>query len=434
MKRKVSFITFGCKMNQAESQAMAEKLSPHFDIVFEEKMGESDIYVLNTCAVTSEAERKIRQTIRRLKKLNENSKIIATGCYSISDPEELNKLGADVVLGNLEKKQIDRFLYEEGIYSDKHFWLHNEKYDILVPNEPYDNRTRVFLPIEEGCINSCTFCKIRFLRGLKIVSLPKEEVIKSIEKFIEKGYKEIVLTGTNLGYYGVDNSETLEELLNQIGKRFADKEIRIRITSLYPEIITDNLSAILNAYPIFERHVHLSIQHFSDKILETMNRKYNRKMIYTAIENLRKYDSKFSITCDLIVGFPGEDEKDLGIMFDSIEELKLLKVHSFRYSPREGTVAAKMKNQIPGNEKKARLSQMNKIADLSRENYLNGIIGSKVKVLTENRLKDVFFGYDEYYIPHNVQFHEKKIEKGQFFNTMISSLSKENKGVVSNVL
>ncbi len=403
MKRKVSFITFGCKMNQAESQAMAEKLSPHFDIVFEEKMGESDIYVLNTCAVTSEAERKVRQTIRRLKKLNENSKIIATGCYSISDPEELNKLGADVVLGNFEKKQIDRFLYEEGIYSDKHFWLHNEKYDILVPNEPYDNRTRVFLPIEEGCINSCTFCKIRFLRGLKIVSLPKEEVI-----------------GTNLGYYGVDNSETLEELLNQIGKRFADKEIRIRITSLYPEIITDNLSAILNAYPIFERHVHLSIQHFSDKILETMNRKYNRKMIYTAIENLRKYDSKFSITCDLIVGFPGEDEKDLGIMFDSIEELKLLKVHSFRYSPREGTVAAKMKNQIP--------------ADLSRENYLNGIIGSKVKVLTENRLKDVFFGYDEYYIPHNVQFHEKKIEKGQFFNTMISSLSKENKGVVSNVL
>jgi len=434
MKRKVSFITFGCKMNQAESQALAKKLSPHFDIVFEEKMGKSDIYVLNTCAVTSEAERKVRQTIRRLKKLNENSKIIATGCYSVSDPEELKKAGADLVLGNLEKKQIDRLFYEEGIYSDKHFWYHNEKYDILVPNEPYGNRTRVFLPIEEGCINSCTFCKIRFLRGLKIVSLQNKDVIKNIEKFIEKGYKEIVLTGTNLGYYGLDNSEKLEELLNQIGKRFADKEIRIRITSLYPEIITDNLSAVLNAYPIFERHIHLSIQHFSDKILESMNRKYDRKMIYTAIENLRKYDSNFSITCDLIVGFPGENEEDLRIMFDSIEELKLLKVHSFRYSPREGTVAAKMKNQIPGNEKKARLSQMNKIADVSRKNYLNGMIGSRVKVLTENRLKDGFFGYDEYYIPHNIQFHEKKIEKCQFFNTMISSLSKENKGVVSNVL
>jgi len=421
-------------MNQAESQALAEKLSSHFDIVFEEKMGKSDIYVLNTCAVTSEAERKTRQTIRRLKKLNENSKIIATGCYSVSDPEELKKAGANLVLGNLEKKQIDRLLYEEGIYSDKHFWYHNEKYDILVPNEPYGNRTRVFLPIEEGCINSCTFCKIRFLRGLKIISLQKKDVIKSIEKFIEKGYKEIVLTGTNLGYYGLDNSETLEGLLNQIGKSFADKEIRIRITSLYPEIITDNLSAILNAYPIFERHIHLSIQHFSDKILESMNRKYNRKMIYTAIETLRKYDSNFSITGDLIVGFPGENEEDLRIMFDSIEELKLLKVHSFRYSPREGTVAAKMKNQIPGNEKKARLSQMNKIAELSRNNYLKGMIGSKVKVLTESFSKDIFFGYDEYYISHNVQFQGKNIEKDHFFNTKISSLSKENKGVVSNVL
>ncbi|ABX30927.1 MiaB-like tRNA modifying enzyme [Petrotoga mobilis SJ95] len=434
MKRKVSFITFGCKMNQAESQAMAEKLSPHFDIVFEEKMGKSDIYVLNTCAVTSEAERKVRQTIRRLKKSNENSKIIATGCYSVSDPEELKKVGADLVLGNLEKKQIDRLLCEEGIYSDKHFWFHNEKYDILVPNEPYGDRTRIFLPIEEGCINSCTFCKIRFLRGLKIVSLPTEEVIKSIEKFIEKGYKEIVLTGTNLGYYGMDNSETLEELLNQIGKSFADKEIRIRITSLYPEIITDNLSTILNSYPIFEKHIHLSIQHFSDKILQSMHRKYNRKMIYTAIENLRKYDSKFSITCDLIVGFPGEDEEDLRILFDSIEELKVLKVHSFRYSLREGTVAAKMQNQIPGNEKKDRLSQMDKIADLSRKNYLNDMLGSRVKVLTESSSKKGLFGYDEYYIPHNVQFHEKKIEKGEFFSTVISSLSKENKGVVSNVL
>ena len=434
MKCKVSFITFGCKMNQAESQALADKLSPHFDIRFEEKMGKSDIYILNTCAVTSEAERKVRQTIRRLKKLNENSKIIATGCYSVSDPEELKKVGADLVLGNLDKKQIDRLLHEEGIYSDKHFWYHNENYHILVPSESYDNRTRVFLPIEEGCINSCTFCKIRFLRGIKIVSLPKEEVIERIEKFIERGYKEIVLTGTNLGYYGLDNSETLEELLNQIGKRFGDKEIRIRITSLYPEIITENLSAILNAYPIFERHIHLSIQYFSDKILESMNRRYNRKMIYTAIENLRKYDSHFSITCDLIVGFPGEDKEDLRIMFDSIEELKLLKIHSFRYSPREGTVAAKMKNQIPGNEKKVRLSQMKRSADLSRKNYLKSMIGSRVKVLIESLSKDSFFGYDEYYIPHNIQLHEKKIVKGEFFNTRISSFSKENKGVVSNVL
>lgn len=433
MMNKISLITLGCKMNQAETQAIADKLSGNFEITFEEKDGESDIYILNTCSVTSEAERKSRQIIRRIKRLNKNSKIIAVGCYAVSNPYQLREAGADLVLGNHEKKNIHTFLDKIGVFSDYYFWRSDNNYEILLPKEPYGDRTRVFLPIEEGCINSCAFCKIRFLRGLKIISLPKEEVLKSIRTFIAKGYKEIVLTGTNLGYYGFNKEDKLSDLLKDIGETFSDENIRIRLTSLYPEDINIELSNILNAYPIFEKHAHISIQHFSDRVLKLMKRNYSRKMIYNSIENLRKNDPKFSITCDLIVGFPGENDDDLRIMLDSIKNLDILKVHGFRYSVREGTLAAKMDKQIPEKEKKNRLNNLREISKISKFNYLNKMINSMTTVLVEQSLNKRFFGYDEYYIPHNIAYENSEIEKGIFIQTKISSVSEENKGVVSHV-
>jgi tRNA A37 methylthiotransferase MiaB len=215
MKERISLITFGCKMNQAESQYISEKLSKEFDIIFEEKNGKSDAYILNTCSVTSEAERKVRQTIRRIRKSNKNAKIIAIGCYANSDPLELRSIGANLVLGNLEKKDIELYFDKEGVYSEKFFWLQNDT-KILVPEESYGNRTRFFLPIEEGCINGCAFCKIRLLRGTKIISLSKKDIINKIQNLINKGYKEIVLTGTNLTCYGLDNSESFEDLLKTV--------------------------------------------------------------------------------------------------------------------------------------------------------------------------------------------------------------------------
>ncbi|HHV01064.1 MAG: tRNA (N(6)-L-threonylcarbamoyladenosine(37)-C(2))-methylthiotransferase MtaB [Defluviitoga tunisiensis] len=436
MKERISLITFGCKMNQAESQYISEKLSKEFDIIFEEKNGKSDAYILNTCSVTSEAERKVRQTIRRIRKSNKNAKIIAIGCYANSDPLELRSIGANLVLGNLEKKDIELYFDKEGVYSEKFFWLQNDT-KILVPEESYGNRTRFFLPIEEGCINGCAFCKIRLLRGTKIISLSKKDIINKIQNLINKGYKEIVLTGTNLTCYGLDNSESFEDLLKTIGDTFKDENIRIRLTSLYPNDVSDNLAYILTNYSIFEKHLHLSIQHFSDRILNLMGRNYKRKDILNSIEKLRKLDSKFSITCDLIVGFPSENEEDLKILFDSVKDLKILKVHGFRFSAREGTLAFKMDNQISGSDKKDRMIELTKNAQFSRKEYLSQLVSSEHTVLIEDVKNGYLLGYDEYYIPHKIYLKNGNCEsdfRGIFLKSKIISISEGSEGVISNVL
>jgi threonylcarbamoyladenosine tRNA methylthiotransferase MtaB len=436
MKEKLAMITFGCKMNQAESQFISEKLSKDFEILFEEKDGKSDIYILNTCAVTSEAERKVRQTIRRIKKASKDAKIIAIGCYANSDPLELHSIGADLVLGNLEKKEIEQYFDREGIYAEKLFWVRSDN-KILVPEEAYGNRTRFFLPIEEGCINGCAFCKIRLLRGIKILSLSKKDIIDKIENLINKGYKEIVLTGTNLTCYGLDISESFEDLLKTIGDKFKDENIRIRLTSLYPNDVTDNLAYLLNNYSIFEKHLHLSIQHFSDRILKLMRRNYERKDIFNSIEKLRKLDPNFSITCDLIVGFPSENDEDLEIMFDSVKDLKILKVHGFRFSAREGTPAFNMSNQIPGSEKKDRMIELTKSAQISTKEYLSQLISSEHTVLIEDEKNGYLLGYDEYYIPHKIKYNHSNYKsdfRGIFLKSRVISISEGSEGVISNVL
>ena len=436
MKEKLAMITFGCKMNQAESQFISEKLSKDFEILFEEKDGKSDIYILNTCAVTSEAERKVRQTIRRIKKASKDAKIIAIGCYANSDPLELHSIGADLVLGNLEKKEIEQYFDREGIYAEKLFWVRSDN-KILVPEEAYGNRTRFFLPIEEGCINGCAFCKIRLLRGIKILSLSKKDIIDKIENLINKGYKEIVLTGTNLTCYGLDISESFEDLLKTIGDKFKDENIRIRLTSLYPNDVTDNLAYLLNNYSIFEKHLHLSIQHFSDRILKLMRRNYERKDIFNSIEKLRKLDPNFSITCDLIVGFPSENDEDLEIMFDSVKDLKILKVHGFRFSAREGTPAFNMSNQIPGSEKKDRMIELTKSAQISTKEYLSQLISSEHTVSIEDEKNGYLLGYDEYYIPHKIKYNHSNYKsdfRGIFLKSRVISISEGSEGVISNVL
>lgn len=436
MKEKLAMITFGCKMNQAESQFISEKLSKDFEILFEEKDGKSDIYILNTCAVTSEAERKVRQTIRRIKKASKDAKIIAIGCYANSDPLELHSIGADLVLGNLEKKEIEQYFDREGIYAEKLFWVRSDN-KILVPEEAYGNRTRFFLPIEEGCINGCAFCKIRLLRGTKIISLSKKDIINKIQNLINKGYKEIVLTGTNLTCYGLDNSESFEDLLKTIGDTFKDENIRIRLTSLYPNDVSDNLAYILTNYSIFEKHLHLSIQHFSDRILNLMGRNYKRKDILNSIEKLRKLDPNFSITCDLIVGFPSENDEDLEIMFDSVKDLKILKVHGFRFSAREGTPAFNMSNQIPGSEKKDRMIELTKSAQISTKEYLSQLISSEHTVLIEDEKNGYLLGYDEYYIPHKIKYNHSNYKsdfRGIFLKSRVISISEGSEGVISNVL
>ncbi|TGG87347.1 tRNA (N(6)-L-threonylcarbamoyladenosine(37)-C(2))-methylthiotransferase MtaB [Geotoga petraea] len=424
MNKKISFITYGCKLNQSETEKMAEKLNSNYNITFEEKDGRSDIYVLNTCTVTAEAERKIRQTIRRIKRKNSNIKIIATGCYSHTDAEKLKEIGADLVLGNLEKKYIDQNIEKEGIFVDKAYWLRKQD-KIEIPNFPMGNRTRVFLPIEEGCYNACTYCRIIFSRGTKIRSLDKEIIFDKISDFIDQGIKEIVLTGINLGYYGYRTDYNFKCLLKDIEKKFGTKNIRIRISSLYPDMIDEQFAKIVNESDIFENHVHLSLQHVSNDVLENMGRKYRKKDINNAFKNLRKYNENFSITADIIVGFPGETEEDFQELINFVKKNKLQKIHGFRFSARPNTKAKRLENQIPGNIKKERNKILFEASKYSSKDYILNMIGKKVKVLIENNNK----GYDEYYISHKINGQNN--EENNFKEVIIKQINTE--GVVSDV-
>ncbi len=425
MNKKISFITYGCKLNQSETEKMAEKLSENnYEINFEEKNGESDIYILNTCTVTSEAERKIRQTIRRIKRKNPKVKIIATGCYSHTDANKIKEIGADLVLGNLEKKYIDETINEEGIIVDKAYWLRKED-KIEIPDNPLGERTRVFLPIEEGCHNACSYCRIIFARGTKIRSLEKNIILDKISDFIKKGIKEIVLTGINLGYYGYGTDYNFKNLLQDIAIKFNNEDIRIRISSLYPDMIDEEFSKIINKSNIFEKHVHLSLQHVSNNVLKMMGRKYIKKDIINAFNNLRKFDKDFSITADIIVGFPGETEEDFNELLEFIEKNRLLKVHGFRFSARPNTKAKRLKPQIPGNIKKDRNKKLSETSKTSSKEYLNNMLNKRVKVLIEEDNK----GYDEYYINHIIE--NKNFEENIFKEVKIKKIIAE--GVVSDV-
>jgi threonylcarbamoyladenosine tRNA methylthiotransferase MtaB len=424
MNKKISFITYGCKLNQSETEKMVEKLNSNYNIRFEEKDGKSDIYILNTCTVTAEAERKIRQTIRRIKRKNSNIKIIATGCYSHTDAEKLKDVGADLVLGNLEKKYIDQNIEKNGIFVDKAYWLRTED-KIEIPDLPMGNRTRVFLPIEEGCYNACTYCRIIFSRGTKIRSLDKEIILDKISDFIDQGIKEIVLTGINLGFYGYRTGYNFKSLLKNIEKNFGDKNIRMRISSLYPDMIDEEFADIVVESNIFENHVHLSLQHVSDNVLENMGRKYRKFDINNAFKNLRKYNDNFSITADIIVGFPGETEEDFQELVNFVKENRLQKVHGFRFSARPHTKAKRLGNQIPGNIKKERNKILSKASEYSSKKYISNMIGKKVRVLVENNNK----GYDEYYINHKINGQNN--DENNFKEVIIKKINAE--GVVSDV-
>ncbi|BBE31935.1 threonylcarbamoyladenosine tRNA methylthiotransferase MtaB [Tepiditoga spiralis] len=425
--KKISLITFGCKMNQAETQKISEVFEDlGFSTCFDEKDGKSDFYFINTCTVTSEAERKIRQLIRRIKRKNNSSKIIAGGCYVHTDAESILKSGADLILGNHEKKEIQKYYNKTGIFLDKSYWLKEDK--VIVPERSYGNRTRIFLPIEEGCLNACSYCRIIFARGTKIRSLTIHDVLNNIKKYINTGYKEIVLTGINMEYFGYGLNENLEKLLFQIEKNFSKEDVRIRLTSLYPDSINENISKLLNESNIFEKHVHFSMQHISSNILKNMGRRYSERTIYKSVEMLRKYNELFSITADLIVGFPGETNKDFEILLKGVNDLKLLKTHSFRFSPRPFTKAERMKKQIPSEIKKQRIKILNKESLKTSKKYLENFQNKKVKVLFESKENNFYCGYDEYYIYH---YSKDVLQKG-FNNTIIKSVIPE--GVVSNVL
>lgn len=400
MSKTVAFITLGCKVNQFETELM-EGLFKQKDYKVVPNDEKADIYVINTCSVTSFADKKSRQLIRRSARLNENAVIAVTGCYAQAASDKVAEItGVKVVLGTNNRHQIVDFV--EAAMNDGE--IHNGVTDIMkardfedIPMLEVPARTRAFLKIQEGCTNFCSYCIIPFTRG-PVRSRKLASVKSEAEKFLSMGFKEIVFTGIHLGAYGRDfhDGTTLADAARTVLE--LDGLQRLRLGSLESIELSEELLTMVRENPKFSHHLHLPLQAGSDYVLKRMNRHYNREEFRKLIENVKNAIPGVAISTDIIVGFPGETEEMFAESLDYIRRLGFSRVHVFPYSPREGTPAASMPDQIPDNIKKERVHRLQQVAEEMTRAFHEQYLGTKQKVLWETRTKGVTDGVTDTYI------------------------------------
>ena len=394
-KKKVAFFTLGCKVNQYETNGMAQKLMDKYEVVEPEE--KADIYIINTCSVTNMSDRKSRQMIRRAKEMNSDAFVIVVGCYAEVAKEEIEKIDeVDLVLGNHQKANIDKYI--EAYFDGKNIddtAIENYFYDF--GSITYTEKTRAVIKVQDGCNNFCTYCIIPYARG-RICSRKPESVIDEITKIADEGIKEVVITGIQVSAYGkdFDNEYRLINLLEEINK--IDGIERIRLGSIEPLMITDEFCSRARKIEKLCHHFHLSLQSGCDKTLKEMNRKYTTDQFRDVVRRLRNLYDDVILTTDIIVGFPNETDEDFEKTYEFLKEIKFYKMHVFKYSPRKGTVAAKMKNQIPAEIKDVRSKRLLQLSNENECDYLNEYIGKKVRVLMEEKDGDYIKGHTGNYI------------------------------------
>jgi len=402
---KVSFLTLGCKVNQYESEAIAEALEANGFVVvpFGEK---ADATVINTCAVTTEGERKARQMVRRAIHVSPKACICVTGCASQLHPESFSSIqGVDFVLGNGKKMQavaaILSHFEEKSAKSEAHCF--DESFDLSC-FEPMtiekSERTRAYIKIEDGCDSHCAYCIIKTARG-KVRSKPLADILAETETLLAKGYREIVLTGIEISAYGKDIGCDLISLLEALDS--LPNMGRIRLGSLDPALFRPAFCEHLAKITHLCHHFHLSLQSGCSRTLAAMRRKNNAKQAKDAIENLRALLPDVTFTADIIVGFPGETEEDFNETARFLEDVKLLDCHIFAFSPRPGTEAAEMKEQIGGEIKALREKKLQEIAALSRKSVMESYIGKSAPVLFEEHQNGYAIGHTANFIDVAVQ-------------------------------
>lgn len=366
---KVGICSLGCKVNIYESELVTNILkNNNYTVVdFDDK---ADIYIINTCSVTNESDKKSRKMINRAKKNNPAAIIIVMGCYSQVNAEDID---VDIVLGNRDKSKIVEIIEEYIKTKQKKKIIYDltkvdfEKMEIT----NFDSHTRAFVKIQDGCNAFCSYCIIPYVRG-RVRSKDPEDVIKEVTALVEKGYKEIVLTGIHTGRYGTDINTNLEELLNKLVN--IPNIYRIRLSSIEINEITPGIKELLKENKVMAKHLHIPLQSGSDKILKLMNRKYNKEEFLSMVDNLRDIPD-ISLTTDLIVGFPNEGEEEFNETIDTLKEIGFTKIHTFPYSKRKGTPAAIMDNQVSPEEKKKRVHRILDLSNRYEHNFYESKIG-----------------------------------------------------------
>ena len=421
--KTVAFHTLGCKVNTYESNAMLKIFQDagYQEVDFKEV---ADVYVINTCTVTNTGDSKSRQMIRKAIRKNPEAVVCAVGCYSQVAPEDIEQIeGIGVVLGTQYRKEIVDLVEEYQKTNQKIVKVDSvknlRKFEDL--NIDRFKNTRAFLKIQDGCTNFCTYCIIPYARG-KVRSKKRKNILEEVKSLVAKGHKEIVLTGIHISSYGKekDDGYRLIDLLEDINK--IDNLKRIRLGSLEPTLITDEFCTRLKKVTKMCHHFHLSLQSGCDKTLKEMNRKYTCEEFLEVTKRLRKLYDDVILTTDIIVGFPNETDEDFEKTYEFLKEINFYKMHIFKYSPRKGTVAYKMKNQISGAIKDVRSHKLIKLSNENEERYLKSYIGKNVNVLFEEKDGEYIKGHTQNYIMCKAKLDESKI------NDIVTVKAIEEKG------
>lgn len=385
---KVCIITLGCKVNQYESDALANSLEKlGYEVC--SKLEEADFFVVNTCAVTNEAEKKSRQTIAKIKKVSPKAKIYVCGCASEHNANKFAEIeGVKFISGVSNKLKIIQHIEKASrkkIEVDK---IGDEYEDNLIAKK---TKTRAYVKIQDGCNNFCSYCLIPYLRGRSrsrnIISIMNE--IDALKDDV----KEVVLTGIDISTYKIDGKPALHELLNLL----ADYPLRIRLGSLEQASVSDEFLIAAEEMKNLCPHFHLSLQSGSNSVLKRMNRHYTTKQFEQTVKKLRKIYRDPAITTDIIVGFPGETEKEFKQTLKFAKKIGFSQIHIFPYSLREGTVAAKMP-QVDGKIKRERVLKLEQVNEKLKEKYINKCRKGYHSVLIEEKVDDFFVGHSENYI------------------------------------
>jgi len=401
----VAFLTLGCKLNYSESSAIAREFVENgYDKV--PSTGYADIYVINTCSVTEHADKKCRSAIRKLHKQNPDAIVAVTGCYAQLKPQEILDIeGVDLVLGADQKSnlfmKVSQLKNKEESSGESHsssraYSCVISELETIFPAYSSDDRTRSFLKVQDGCDYHCTYCTIPLARG-KSRNLPIAFIVKEANEISARGIKEIVLTGVNTGDFGKSTGERFEDLLSNLNG--VEGIERIRISSIEPNLLTEEIVKFIASTDKFLPHFHIPLQSGSDKILGLMKRRYKRELFRERVKMIRKYIRHAFIGVDVIVGFPGESEEDFNDTYTFLKEISPSFLHVFPYSKRSNTPAAGYDNQVKDSDKSKRVAKLNALSDSLYNKFVNENRGRREEVLFESTVKGgKMYGYTKNYI------------------------------------
>ena len=398
--KKVASHALGCKVNQYESEAIAELFAERgYEVVGIDEP--ADVYVINTCTVTNFGDKKSRQLIRKVKRQNPDAIVAAIGCYAQTQPEKIKEIeGVNLIVGTNKRSEIvdlvENYSAQQGTICTVGEILKDHSFEHL-SIQKLEGRTRAYLKIQDGCSQFCTYCIIPYARG-PVRSRSIDDIAKEVETLAKNGFKEVVLAGIHVASYGKDlEGTTLLDAIKRV--HGVDGIERIRFSSIEPNFATEKFVSELAKLPKVCDHFHLSLQSGCNKTLKRMNRKYTAEQYIESAERLKKYFPNVAFTTDIIAGFPGETEEDFEESYKFAEKIGFSKIHAFPYSPKTGTPAAKMPDQVLNSVKNERTNRLISLSNRMADEFIEGFVGKIMPVLYEQEIAEgVYEGYTTNYI------------------------------------